>query len=246
MKLLIGSYNILHGKDYPHYLQTKEERIDLIQTASAIKSLNLDICGLNEVRNQERVAGLCNQAKVIAEQLGYHYAFGRAIDHLGGEYGNAIVSRYPILSAKVIPIVIPAGERIEGQKYEDRSMLCAEILADGRRFTVIVTHFGLNADEMEKAIGVVRDYMATCETPLLLMGDLNFNSDSEFRERMCELLTDTAEITEDPCHTFPSPEPIRKIDYVFTDSHFEAKRAFVPDVRHSDHRPYVTELEFDS
>ena len=243
MTLLIGSYNILHGRDYPYYLQTKEERIDLAQTASAIRDLKLDICGLNEVRNQENVAGLCHQAKEIARELGYYYAFGKAINHRGGEYGNALVSRYPILSTKVIPIVVPAEERIEGQAYEDRALLCAEILVDGQKITVLVSHFGLNADEMEKAVAVVRDVAAGCDTPLMLMGDLNFKPDSPFYDALCGIFRDTAAIGEDPFHTFPSQKPDRKIDYVFISDAWETVDAYVPNVQYSDHRPYVTELK---
>ena len=179
----------------------------------------------------------------IARELGYHYAFGRAIDYRGGEYGNAIVSRYPILSYQVIPVVVPASERIEGQAYEDRSLLCAEILADGQRITVVVSHFGLYADEMAKALEVFRDFVKTCDTPLLLMGDLNFNPDNAFYGELCEILSDTATVTQDSCHTFPSQNPNRKIDYVFTNGLWEALNAYVPNVQYSDHRPYVVELK---
>ena len=93
MGVSVGTYNILHGLNYPKWLNGTEE-IDLTLVSDAIREMKLDICGLNEVRNQEEVPGLCNQAKVIAENLGYHYVFGKAINYRGGEYGNALVTRH--------------------------------------------------------------------------------------------------------------------------------------------------------
>ena len=244
MKLLTGTFNILHGKDYPYYLETKEERIDLITLAGHIRSLELDICGLNEVRNQENVAGLCNQAKVIAEELGYNYVFGKAINYRGGEYGNALLTKHTILSSRVIPIVVPTEERIEGQAYEDRAILCADLLVEGQMMTVMVSHFGLHADEMQKAVESVEAFLQNCTNPVILMGDLNFGEESEFYTALCGMLKDSNDVAQGSTLTFPSPNPDRKIDYVFYNQGLEAVKAWVPDVVFSDHRPFVAELKF--
>ena len=91
MSIRVGTFNILHGLDYPTYLETKEANIELSNVSVAISDLGLDVCGLNEVRNQENIEGLCNQARVIAENIGYNYVFGKAINWRGGEIGRAHV-----------------------------------------------------------------------------------------------------------------------------------------------------------
>jgi endonuclease/exonuclease/phosphatase family metal-dependent hydrolase len=146
MELNVGTFNIQHGKDHLHFLQTGEEVIDLKKMADVIRSANLDVCGLNEVRNDGAVGG-AYQAKVIAEALGYHFAFAKAIDHRGGEYGNALVSRYPIEQVCLVPIAVEQADRIAGQHFENRVLLCATLLVDRNLLTVLVSHFGLNDDE---------------------------------------------------------------------------------------------------
>ena len=65
-------------------------------------------------------------------------SFAKAIHIPGGEYGNALVSRYPIRSVRALPIVTTPEERDTEEKYEDRVLLIAEIelagsvLFDGR------------------------------------------------------------------------------------------------------------------
>ena len=58
MKLKIGTYNIQHGKHHGHFLKGGREVIDLPGDAAVLRGAGLDICGLNEVRNQEQVAVL--------------------------------------------------------------------------------------------------------------------------------------------------------------------------------------------
>ena len=89
--LTIATFNIKHGA----------EGIDKI--AEAIKDISLDIIGLEEVDvNCERL-GYIDETKEISELAGYeYYAFSKAISLGDGEYGTAILSRYPIESFEVI------------------------------------------------------------------------------------------------------------------------------------------------
>jgi len=244
MTLQVGTFNIQHGAHYPTRLSTGVARIDLVAVADAIADMGLDICGLNEVRNQENVAGLCHQARVIAERLGFYYAFARAIDHKGGEYGNAIVSRYPILSCTSVPLIVPAEERIEGEKYEDRVVLSAVLSVDGRELSVLVTHFGLYDVEQALAADTVCRLAEQATTPLVLMGDFNVTPDSPYIARISRVLTDTAVLLDGDGRTFPSNEPKGKIDYIFANRGLRVLSARVPSVLCSDHRPFVCTLAF--
>ena len=243
MIINVGTYNILHGEDYPHYLKTREPLIVLSNVSDAIKELGLDICGLNEVRNQENVEGLCNQVKVIAENIGYNYVFGKAINWRGGEYGNALVTKHEIVASKCIPIVVPADERIAGQPYEDRVLLCVDILIDGRIVTVMVTHFGLSEDEKNLAVKVIKEAVSQCENPLILMGDFNVQVNTAQYAALCEILSDTVSVVEGNSDTFPSNNPNIKIDYIFVNDKLKALKSFVPDVITSDHKPFVADID---
>ncbi len=242
MGVRLGTFNILHGRDYMRYLNNGEEVIDLSKVSAAISDLGLDICGLNEVRNQENVEGLCNQAKVIAENLGYYYVFGRAIDNRGGEYGNALISKYPINDVEFIPISVPEKLRVGHNYYEDRVIIAAKISVDGELLTVLVTHFGLNDDEKDKGVEAILEYKSKCRSPVIFMGDLNIKPDSAYYAELNSVFNDTAESASGNLCTYPSTCPKYKIDYIFCNDKCNVTHAFVPELCVSDHRPYVADI----
>ena len=243
MSISVGTFNILHGRDYLTYLKTREETINLTLYSDAIRRMGLEICGLNEVRNQENVEGLCNQARVIGEALGYNWIFARAIDNRGGHYGNALVTKYPILSHKCIPMAVPAEERAAGVPYEDRVLLSADLQVGDQVLTVLVTHFGLHADEMACNVAAVRAEAALHQNPVILMGDLNFTPEAPFYGELCEFLQDSSPMVKGSNNTFPSVDPDRKIDYLFTNGLCRVTSAAVSDEVVSDHRPFFCTVE---
>lgn len=241
-----ATYNILHGADFPRKCATGEDKVDLSLAIRAIEQMNPHVCALNEVRNQENVEGLCNQARYIAEALGYHYIFARAIDHAGGEYGNALLSKFPITSAKLIPLSVPQTERLNEKHYEDRVILQANINVNGQDVTVLVTHFGLNEDEIRLAVDTLLEIAKTETAPLLLMGDFNITPDDAQYSRLAAKFNDTAKqvaLNGDLLLTFPSNAPRIKIDYIFTGNAVNTLSVSVPDIITSDHKPLSAELE---
>ena len=60
MSFKIGTYNIQHGVDRLHFLKTKETKINLTAIVEAIRKMDLDICGLNEVWNHNRNCVQCS------------------------------------------------------------------------------------------------------------------------------------------------------------------------------------------
>ena len=214
----IGTFNIQHGRDHLRYLETKTETIDLALMASVIRENALDVCALNEVRDEENTPVACNQAKELAALLGYHYHFAKAIDFRGGGYGNAIVSRYPIRSVRTYAIAIPKSERLDGgHYYEDRVLLSAELDVNGTPLTVLACHFGLAPDEQSLAVETAKRALAETHHPVILLGDFNVRPDSEIYRALAETFTDTSDGSK-PDFTFPSHAPNRKIDYIFTAS----------------------------
>ncbi len=125
MKLRIVSYNIRNGHDVHH---------DMSLLAADLLAVQADIVGLQEVDvGTARVGGRDTLAE-LAEAAGFaHYRFCRAIDFAGGEYGTAILSRYPILSFTVTEL--PS----EGAR-EARAVGHAVLDVDGVRVDFLNTH----------------------------------------------------------------------------------------------------------
>lgn len=238
----IGTFNIQHGRDHAKYLETKTETIDLPLMASVIRDEVLDICALNEVRNDVAI-GRYDQAKAIGEALSYHWRFVKAIDSMGGEYGNAIVSRFPILSVKTYPLSVPKDARTKGHYYEDRVLYAAELDVDGEILTVLGCHFGLAPDEATLAAETAARVLGETDHPVVLLGDFNVVPESPVYAMLTEHFTDAAD-DRDPYFTFPSHAPSRKIDYVFTANGAEATAFTVcPEVA-SDHRAVKATVTF--
>lgn len=252
MQLKIGTYNIQHARNYGIYLETKQEVRSVREVAEVIRSEELDICGLQEVFLYDKTAActdddLRNQARGIANILGYGYIFGLAHDgalHKNGGYGVAMISRYPIVGWRTVAIPSPKKEeRKYNGYYEDRVLLIAEIEIDGRILTVINTHYGLNPDELERAVELTLRELKHIETPVIFMGDLNMTADSEYYAALASALKDTAPDVTSPI-TFPSNEPRVKIDYIFTSKGVETSAPRVPKTLVSDHLPYLIDVEW--
>jgi endonuclease/exonuclease/phosphatase family metal-dependent hydrolase len=95
--LRVLTYNIHHGEG-------TDERFDYERLAKVINDLSPDIVALQEVdRGTERASGV-DQAKRLGKLCKMHHAFGQAMPYQGGQYGEAILSRFPIEKVLVHPL----------------------------------------------------------------------------------------------------------------------------------------------
>ena len=109
-ELSIVSFNIAHGRgtassNWTESGEPKRQRIGDI--AAELKRIDADIVILNEVDFNSTWSGGQNQAAAIAKAAGYRYrAEQRNLDfgfiYGSFQFGNAILSRYPITGAQAI------------------------------------------------------------------------------------------------------------------------------------------------
>ncbi len=243
MKINIATFNIQHGINYPRYLATGEEVIDLKSCAEQIKDSGAVICALNEVYNEEKF-GKRSQAEVIAKELSFNHVFAKAIDITNAEYGNALVTAFPIVSTETYTIELPVILRIAEKRYETRVLLHAVLDVDGTELSVYVCHFGLSEKEQKKAESTVTELIKKDERPAVFMGDFNITPDSPIIENFRSFLFDTSETAEGSKLTFPSDKPLKQIDYIFTNDKVKTLSAKVADTSCSDHRQYIATIEF--
>ena len=229
-----------------HCLNFMTQKINFDAVADEIRKSGADIVGLNEIRgadlrgyNPEFEA----QASILGAKLGYYPIFAPAFLFEGGHcpYGNAFLSRFPILKTEVVPVPDPAVRKYDGY-YETRCLLKAVLDINGKALTVCVIHFGLNPDEHENAVNTVTAQIKS--TSCVLMGDFNVTPEDPLLAPIRETMTDTADITSDALLTYPSDAPDRKIDYIFVGKDMKVTSVCVPDTKVSDHRPLVTEVEW--
>lgn len=255
MKLRIMTYNICSGHHYE-----KEEGYtpcpsqtgpyDISRCTKVIAGLSPDICGLNEVDSFMQRTGEISQTDYIAQNTGMTGVFGKAISFSfdpSGAYGNAVLSKYPIVESEVY--MIPDPEIYdEDAWYETRSITRVVIDVEGVKVTVLQTHFGLSVSEKQNAVTTLVPIIDSIKTPLILMGDFNIRPNDFLLNPIRERLFDTAQLKDGYFKTFPSYEckyPECKIDYVFMSKHFKPLNLEIFQTCASDHLPYVVEAELN-
>lgn len=235
MNITLMSYNTQHCLNYV----TREIDYDIM--ADTIRKCGADIVGLQEMFNLGETEEFTTQTKVLAEKLGFYYYFAEATKLEKGKYpyGNGLISRYPILEVETVTIPDPEV-RTGTRYYETRCLLKAKIDVAGG-LNVLVTHFGLNADEQENAVNTVIANLP--EEKCVLMGDFNMRPENERLIPLYERLFDTAEKFDELKLSFPSDNPRGKIDYIFTTKDVKVLTADIPAIVSSDHRPHIATIE---
>lgn len=232
MRLRIMTYNIHSGRD-------AFGTLDLQRIENTIRSLNPDICALNEVRMRTEDVGACEQARALGERLGMRWAFAPAMPYHGGEYGIGMLSRLPIQKTEFFPVPEVPAERRE-KRYEPRVLLRCEILAE-RPIAVYTSHYGLSDEEQQNAVELTLRHVREESLPVAFMGDLNMTPDHPLIQSLSCALSDSAKEKHFP--TFHALDPKIKIDYVFFSPEFRVLNTDAPFSAASDHFPLVTDVE---
>ena len=221
-----------------HCLNYIKREIDFQVMADAIKKCDADIVGLNEMRGKGESFDYEEQTAILSELTGLKNSyFAEAIRFEDkNPYGNALISKYPIISAQTIAVPDPNPKTGNGY-YETRCLLKAKLEGG---ITVLVIHFGLNSDEQKNAVDTVMRHIE--KEKCILMGDFNVTPEDKVLDPIRACMTDTADYFEKPLMSFPSEAPDRKIDYIFVSKDVEVVSADIPAVMESDHRPYVAEI----
>lgn len=266
MKLNIMTYNVASGRCY-----TKDEdinqyggaRVDLEACAKVIKEISPEFCGINEINIYEQSyidetlkgGTVCDQPKFLAEYSGLtNCFFGKAIGFdKRGDYGNAVISKAPILSAEVVAIPDPEIKD-ETRYYETRSISKVKLdIAGG--ITVLQVHMGLAIAEAQNAVVTLCKIIDETEGPIILMGDFNMCPSNFLLNMLRVRLNEITPDGEGYIHSFPSwthdanissnlkNHPYCKIDYIFASNHFKKISCEIPDIRVSDHKPMIATLE---
>jgi len=201
-----------------------------------IREARPDIVTLQEIDSNTRRTGRVDQAARLGDLTGMEHAFGPFMDYRGGEYGMAILSRWPII--EVVNHRLPPGE-------EPRSTLAARIRLPGDGGEVIVAgvHFYRTEQERFSQAREVVDIFEQELTPVILAGDFNSRRGDRVMDVIAHhwLLPDKTP----PIETFPSDGPEREIDFIGyrPADRFEMLEYRVLDERiTSDHRPVLMVL----
>ena len=233
----IMSYNIQSCRDYI------TRQFDPTKVINVIKEYEPDILGLNEVRSEKLVEtndpSWFNQTKTIADAMGYKYYFFAEAIKLQGYYGNAIISKYPILNPEIIPIPDPLIKD-EDVYYESRCILKCNV----NGYLVLITHLGLANKERELGISLLKKIvLENFNQNIILMGDFNMEENHPLMKEISTILIDSSTKFKTKQLSFPSINPVSKIDYIFTSSNIDIISSSIINKVASDHFPIVANIK---
>ena len=232
----VTTYNI-------HTCVGVDRRYDPGRIATVLREIDADIACLQEVDARRGSDGHHDQWSYLGEVTGRRVITGMGIRERLGRFGNAILTRFPVLTARAIDLSVSG--------YEPRGAIDADLLIDDRVLRVIATHFGLHAVERRlqanRLMAVLGEPLAAnrrLADAVLLMGDLN-----EWRGRSGAIrLLDRRLGPSAAARTFPSWLPVLALDRIYAEGPAVLRDVYVyrsPLARlASDHLPLVGSLHW--
>ena len=240
LPLRVATYNIQAGGG------------NLDSIASTIRSLNVDIIGLQEVDvHWSARSQFADQMTELSQKLGMQARFG-AIYRVPNadatrpwrQFGVAVLSRYPIVDSRNHLLTRLSTQDTTLGPQPMPGLLEATIDVKGTRIQVFSTHLDYRANPSVRAQQALdmRAYVERSGGPTIVFGDLNAGPDAPELKPLFAVLRDAWRSSTDPGLTYPATQPVKRIDYVLVSAAFAVQRAFVPSVLAADHRPVVAEL----
>jgi endonuclease/exonuclease/phosphatase family metal-dependent hydrolase len=235
-------YNVHAGKD-----AGGKESVQRI--ADVVKSLDPDIVLFQEVDKGTKRSGGVDQPASYGSLTGLHVAFGRSLDYDGGEYGIAVLSRWPIRRDTTIHLPVDPPQERSGGSHEPRVAMSLAIDAPFGRLDLFNTHIDASNEERWrlqeiKTIARVVTAALNGNGRVLVGGDFNSTPESavqtELRANGFHDAWPTCGVGEGL--SYPADVPRKRIDYLFLLSGFECMSARVVDADASDHRPVIFTL----
>jgi len=233
----VMTYNVHHGEGIDH-------RVDLERIAQLIKRERADIVALQEVDKGVERTGRRNLAAELGALTGMSFVFSNNYSFQGGEYGNAILSRFPVKRSGNLHY-----KKVE--ESEQRGLLEVTLDIHGRELLFLATHLDHRPPDAARwsNVGEIEERMKSRRgAPVILSGDFNTQPSSRVYQRLNQTFEDTWVLAGDGSgFTIPSENPSRRIDYIWIsrDKSLSALKAWVPNSQASDHRPIVVELRLN-
>jgi endonuclease/exonuclease/phosphatase family metal-dependent hydrolase len=237
--LRVMTYNIFAGNDL-------ERRSNLERIAALIDSLDVDVAFLQEVDRNTTRSGRVDQPAVLAGRAGRHVVFGRSMDYGGGEFGNAILSRWPVRSFRIVQLGQGLPEDTAAAA-EPRTLLHAVIDVPGGAVHLVNTHLDHRANsparhtQLLEVLAYVADSIPRAAA-IVFGGDFNTRPETPAVRALALFFTDAwLACGTGSGYTFRSDNPDRRIDYLML-ARAHCSRAWVPDITHSDHQPVIADV----
>ena len=207
--LRIATYNIHKGVQGIG----PARRLEIHNIGHAVEQLDADVVCLQEVRKLHRREERfftrwpeLPQAEFLAPE-GYESIYRTNATTRHGEHGNALLSRWPVVSH--------SHEDMSDHRFEQRGLLHAEVKIGRRTVHVIVLHLGLIASSRMRQIIQLGSYIGReipARAPVVVAGDFN-DWGGKLRPAMQAL--GFRDFQGERLLTYPARLPLAQLDFVY-------------------------------
>ncbi|HXQ71995.1 MAG TPA: endonuclease/exonuclease/phosphatase family protein [Pyrinomonadaceae bacterium] len=236
MNFRVATYNI-------HKCRGLDRRVRPKRITAVLKEIDADVVALQEVVGMDEATRERNQVRAIAEDLGVDFRIGENRRIRGAAYGNAVLSR--------LPIVANHNHDLSWRRYEPRGCLEVAVAVDAQ--TTLQTfnvHLGTGFFERRYQGHRLLEVIAgdvNPASPRVILGDFN-EWTRGLTTRLLSLHLNSAEPEQrlGRARTYPGVFPILHLDHVYYNSSLKLERIFVHRsglaLAASDHLPIVADF----
>lgn len=221
----VMTWNI-HGGIGPDGLHNLERMLTVIRRADP------DILALQEV-DSRRLKGAEHPVSLLKRVLGHHGIAAAAITTADGDYGQVLLSRWPLVDAVVHDISVP--------RKEPRRAIAATIDTPSGRLFVVAAHLGLSFAERRRQCARLITVIEQSGLTTVVLGDFNdWMWPGSIQNVLARRLPGRTKH-----RTFPARMPVLKLDRIYCrpaaaliSSKVDPAGASV-----SDHLPLIAEID---
>lgn len=209
----------------------RNPRFDLVRVVELIRRWDPDIVALQEVDSRRALADGANPFEYLTGAVGTYGIGAKSITGADGDYGQMLISRFPVTSQAVRDISF--GER------EPRRAIRAEVATPQGPLIVVATHLGLSFHERRRQTAMLAE-LAAGEAPAVVVGDFNDWFWPGSVGGGLHGLLDGRTLWR----TFPSAFPLLRLDRIYCRPAGAMVHSFVDRAARSlsDHLPIVADL----
>ncbi|WP_416423771.1 endonuclease/exonuclease/phosphatase family protein [Pseudomonas sp. App30] len=190
----------------------------LPELREAVRAVSADVVFLQEVLGMHRLHGQrfdnwsdVPQYEFLADSMWPVFAYGRNAVYPDGEHGNALLSKFPILSHDNHDISVNGAEQ--------RGLLHSVLAVPGHREVhTVCVHLGLGERQRQRQLQLLAQLLDALpiDAPVIVAGDFN-----DWRKRADAVLAECglhevfAQAYGAPARTFPARLPLLCLDRVY-------------------------------
>ncbi|WP_341842477.1 endonuclease/exonuclease/phosphatase family protein [Chitinophaga caseinilytica] len=230
------SYNIHHANP-----PSVADKIDIDAIARVIADAKPDLVALQEVDvHTTRSGSGLHQAEELAKRAGMKAFFAKGIDYAGGEYGIAVLSKYPVIDTKRYALTTLAGT---GGEPRALATVLVE-LPGGKRVLMACTHLDAQRNDSNRIVQMreVTEILSKQPYPVIVAGDMNASAGGPVIQQLDAHFSRTC---NDCAPTIPVEKPRRCIDFIaYSKGKFSViSHEVIKETYASDHLPVKSILQ---